>query len=293
MPSQKAKFKKRACSCPSLGCSSCREAASGGKKVLVTETTGVTGVSRVTGAVSGDLCDVKHKKMYKNRFVYNSNVVPSNVDALLVTRRHNCKVWGLTSVRPCVSSISQSGLNALSQAEKICNTSLSAGQSVSKVTHNDLRHPIVHPRPGVGEISVSNDHDTIKSSIKQLPDHITPGFESSSPSASGGDESEDSATAQVSSGRVSRGMRVTKVVGLGFESTASDPTVPVNVVCAEGNGMRDNCTGGDSSVVPARGDGHGFESGVKNERASSSTSANAVTVNANQVCEYNHFCEPG
>ena len=53
---------------------------SGGKKALVTETTGVTDVSRVTGAVSGDLCDVKHKKMYKNRFVYNSNVVPSNVE---------------------------------------------------------------------------------------------------------------------------------------------------------------------------------------------------------------------
>ena len=225
--------------------------------------------------------------MYKSRFVYNSKVVPSNIDALLVRRRHNCKVWGLNVVRPRVFSNSQSGLYALSQAEEICSTSSSAGQSVPKITHNDLSRPTVQPTPGVGEFSVSNNHDTVECPMGQLADQITPGFESSGPgfvSVAIGDESDDSATEQVTSGRVSQSLGVAKLAGPGFESPVSDPTHPVDVMRAEDHSGRSNCHGNDSSLVSAQSDRPGFGSGVKSKQGSHGSNVNAVTVNVSQLC---------
>ena len=44
----------------------------------------VTSVAPNTSVVSSDLGNVRDEKFYKTRFFYNSRVVPSNVDALLV-----------------------------------------------------------------------------------------------------------------------------------------------------------------------------------------------------------------
>ena len=104
MSTQEAKFKKRTCSCPSLGCSSCREAGSGGRETPVTETTGVNGVLHSASVVSGDLGVVKDEKVYKTRLFYNSRIVPSMVDALLARKRHKCEVLSSNTVKSHVFS---------------------------------------------------------------------------------------------------------------------------------------------------------------------------------------------
>ena len=152
-----SKFKKRTGSCPSLGCSSCREAGSGGRETLVTTATCVTGVLCSTSIVSGDLGNIRDEKVYKTRFCYNSRVVPSKVDALLARRRQKCEVLSSNTVRSHVFN---------KTAQQVCNNSLGAGRLVPKVAHNDFSHPNVHSNRGVGHVTIGNDIDVVKNSIQ-------------------------------------------------------------------------------------------------------------------------------
>ena len=93
MSTQKAKFKKRTCSCPSLWCSSCREGGSGGRARPVTEITGITDASDDAIVLPGDVLNVKVKKLCNTRFFYNSKPVSPKVDTLLARKSQNWKNW--------------------------------------------------------------------------------------------------------------------------------------------------------------------------------------------------------
>ena len=259
MSTQKAKYKKRTCSCPLLGCSSCRKGGSGGRKRPVTEITGVSGASIDAFVESGDLIDVKDRKVYNTRFLYNSRAVPLKVDALLARKRHRCAILGSNTVRSHVfSRICEPSFHTISQAALKCNTSLDAGQSVSNAYHNDLSHPTVYSKRFVGDINMSNDLDAVESSFQNtLAKSNTPGFES----LIAGYESHDPVTQHSGPGFEPWEVVEAEPAGPGFESSwETDPILPTDQEELEESSEQNICSEGDPCLTMPHNVGSGLDS---------------------------------
>ena len=233
----------------------------------------VTSVAPSTGVVSSDLGNVREEKAYKTRFFYNSRVVPSNVDALLVRKHHQYDMFSSNIVRPRVFS---------KTAQQACNTSLDAGGSMYHVTHNDSSHPNVHSSIGVGDV------ETAENSANNPAADEGPGFESIGPgfeSVMAGYKVTEHKTKHSTSGHVSREPVIVNPTGHGFQSfqvTHRDSSMN-----QEGKGFfeQDSYFVDNPDLTLPKINGLGVDSSVNNDiNTSCLSSVNAVTDKANQLC---------
>ena len=264
----------RTSSCPSLGCSSCSEIGSGGRKTPVMYTKAVISVAPCASVVSGDSGDVRDEKMYRTRFFYNSKVVPSKVNALLVRKRHKFDMLSSDIVRSRVFN---------KTAQQTCNISLDAGGLMYKSTHNDFSHPNVHSTRGVNHILAA------KNAAHNLAADKSLGFESDGlgfESVMAGYKVTEHKTTHSTSGHVSQEPVIANPTGHGFQS--SRVTHCGSSMNQEGKGFaeQNSCFVDTPDLTLPKNDGPGFESCVKKDKKDTSclTSVNAVTDKANQLC---------
>ena len=165
--------------------------------------------------------NVRDEKMYKTKFFYNKQIVPSQVDALLAARRQKFQVLNPNTVRSRVFS------KTVQQAH---DASLNAGYLVSKFKHNDLSHPSVHSNRGIGDGTIGYNIDVVKNSPQNPVTDKAPGFES----LMAGYESSECEIKHSDSGYVSRDVVIAEPSGHGFESSqVADLVVPTNLVRQE------------------------------------------------------------
>ena len=223
MPTQE-KFKKRAGSCPSLGCSSCSIADCNGKEISSTQTVGIAGVFPSDDVGSHVVNNVKDDKKYKTRLFYNKAVVPGQVDALLAARHQKCQLSNTNTIRSRVFSRT---------VQQIHGASFDAGCVISRVTHNDLGPLIVHSDRGVGGGIKCHDIDIVENSPQKPAKITTPGLESGNPgfeSPLAGYESCDHEVKHCASGCVSGDGVMAEPNGHEFESSqATVLAVPIDI----------------------------------------------------------------
>ena len=230
--------------------------------------------------MSGDSGDVKDQKLYRTRFFYNSKVVPSKVDALLVRKRHIVDVSCKNHVRSRVFS---------KTVQEPCNISLDAGGLMYNKTHNDFSHPNVHSTRGVNHVLIVENAACNPAAGKSLgfeSDGL--GFESNGPgfeSVMSGCRVTKRETTQSTPGYESQEPLIQNPTGHGFQLSRVTHSGSSMNQESKTLGEQSSCVLDTSDLTSPKNDGLGFESCVKRDiDASCLTSVNAATHNVNQLC---------
>ena len=165
----------------------------------------------------------------------------------LPLKRHKCAMLITNTIRSHVfSRTCQPSLHTFSQEAPKCHNSFHAGQSMSNANHNDLSHPTVHSKQGVGSVGMSNDLDAVESSSQNTSakgnilglESTGPGFESTTARY----ESNRPETQYSSPGFEPYDVNVAKPLP-GFESSQeTDLIVPINQKKPEKSGEQITCS---------------------------------------------------